>query len=91
MKLTIALLSLLAGANAFAPSTVASSRNVAVNGGKDELVILAEKANPIVKFYDPLNLADGDFWGWGNEQTIGWWVLEFILFSHHLISCLSIS
>jgi len=72
MKLTIALLSLLAGANAFAPSTVASSRNVAVNGGKDELVILAEKANPIVKFYDPLNLADGDFWGWGNEQTIGW-------------------
>ena len=28
-------------------------------------------ANPIVKFYDPLNLAEADFWGQGNEATIG--------------------
>jgi len=72
MKYSIALLSLLSGANAFVPNTVSNSRNVAVQGGKDELVTIAEKANPFVKFYDPLNLADKDFWGWGNEATIGW-------------------
>lgn len=30
------------------------------------------KANPTVKYYDPLNLADQDFWGKGNEATIAW-------------------
>merc|ERR1712167_516676 len=28
--------------------------------------------NPVVGFYDPLGLADADFWGRGNEYTIGW-------------------
>jgi hypothetical protein len=36
------------------------------------IIPVAEKANPFVKFYDPLNLADKDFWGKGNEETIGW-------------------
>jgi len=72
MKFSIALLSLVTGASAFVPNTVGSSRNVAVQGGKDELIAVAEKANPFVKFYDPLNLADKDFWGKGNEETIGW-------------------
>jgi len=67
MKFSIALLSLVTGASAFVPNTVGSSRNVAVQGGKDELIAVAEKANPFVKFYDPLNLADKDFWGKGNE------------------------
>merc|ERR1719384_2173250 len=71
MKLTIALVSLLSGANAFAPNAAGSSRNVALNEGKSDLVAIAEKANPFVKFYDPLSLADKDFWGWGNEATIG--------------------
>merc|ERR1719384_2627916 len=72
MKLTIALVSLLSGANAFAPNAAGSSRNVALNEGKSDLVAIAEKANPFVKFYDPLSLADKDFWGFGNEATIGW-------------------
>eukprot|EP00568_Trieres_chinensis_P005105 CAMPEP_0183298666 /NCGR_PEP_ID=MMETSP0160_2-20130417/5616_1 /TAXON_ID=2839 ORGANISM="Odontella Sinensis, Strain Grunow 1884" /NCGR_SAMPLE_ID=MMETSP0160_2 /ASSEMBLY_ACC=CAM_ASM_000250 /LENGTH=249 /DNA_ID=CAMNT_0025460761 /DNA_START=1 /DNA_END=750 /DNA_ORIENTATION=- len=69
MKLAIA--ALLAGsAAAFAPAQQAASTS-ALNAGKDDLVAIAEKANPIVKFYDPLNLADADFWGQGNEATIG--------------------
>lgn len=36
-----------------------------------ELVALAERLNPIVKFYDPLNLAEGDFWSQGSEATVG--------------------
>jgi hypothetical protein len=33
---------------------------------------MAKKLNPIVGFYDPLNLAEADFWGAGNEATIGY-------------------
>jgi hypothetical protein len=32
---------------------------------------LAKELNPVVGFYDPLGLADADFWGQGNEATIG--------------------
>eukprot|EP00587_Corethron_hystrix_P010075 CAMPEP_0113309612 /NCGR_PEP_ID=MMETSP0010_2-20120614/7584_1 /TAXON_ID=216773 ORGANISM="Corethron hystrix, Strain 308" /NCGR_SAMPLE_ID=MMETSP0010_2 /ASSEMBLY_ACC=CAM_ASM_000155 /LENGTH=235 /DNA_ID=CAMNT_0000164895 /DNA_START=181 /DNA_END=888 /DNA_ORIENTATION=+ /assembly_acc=CAM_ASM_000155 len=39
--------------------------------GKAGLVADAEKLNPLVKFYDPLGLADAEFWGLSNEQTIG--------------------
>jgi len=46
--------------------TTAMSESVA------DLESLAEKANPIVKFYDPMNLSDADFYGWGSEGTIGW-------------------
>ena len=38
---------------------------------KADLEALAKELNPIVGFYDPLNLADADFWGAGNEATIG--------------------
>jgi hypothetical protein len=32
---------------------------------------LAKKLNPTVGFYDPLNLAEGEFWEQSNEATIG--------------------
>jgi len=32
---------------------------------------LAKKLNPLVGFYDPLNLAEAEFWGTSNEATIG--------------------
>merc|ERR1712086_1233883 len=35
------------------------------------LVDLAKGLNPVINFYDPLNLAEADFWGQGNEATIG--------------------
>ena len=41
-------------------------------GSKEDLIAIAEKANPLIKFYDPMSLADGDFWDMGNDATIGW-------------------
>ncbi len=68
MKLAL-LSSLVAGASAFsAPSSPAS--NTALSAGKADLEALAVKANPKVGFYDPMGLADQDFWGKGNEKTI---------------------
>jgi hypothetical protein len=32
----------------------------------------AKKLNPVVGYWDPLNLADGEFWDQTNEATIGW-------------------
>jgi len=71
MKLTAILLSALAaGASAFVPASVKST-SVATAATKADLEVIAAKANPIVKFYDPLNLAEKDFWGAGNSETIG--------------------
>jgi len=71
MKLAIA--ALLAGsAAAFAPtpaSRVAST--TAVSETVSDLEELAGKLNPIVKFYDPLNLSGQNFWGKSEEETIG--------------------
>ena len=62
--------SLIAGASAF--STPASPAvNTALSAGKADLEAIALKANPNVGFYDPMGLADRDFWGKGNEETIG--------------------
>jgi hypothetical protein len=36
-----------------------------------DLQLAAKKLNPVVGFYDPLNLAEADFWDQGNEATIG--------------------
>jgi len=36
-----------------------------------DLQDLAEKLNPKVGFWDPLNLADQEIWGQGNDATIG--------------------
>jgi len=75
MKLV--LFSLFAAAvSAFAPASpvvhrVTSTRAAVTMNGKAGLVADAEKLNPLVKFYDPLGLADAEFWGLSNEQTIG--------------------
>ena len=65
------LLSLLASASAFAPAPTNSRASVAVQESKADLEALAADLNPIVKFYDPLNLAEAEFWGTTNEETIG--------------------
>ncbi len=70
MKTTI-LTSLVASAAAFAPATTNSRSSVAVHETKADLESLAGELNPIVKFYDPLNLAEAEFWGCTNEETIG--------------------
>lgn len=40
--------------------------------GKAELAALAKEQNPVIGYFDPLGLADKDFWQQGEEATIGW-------------------
>lgn len=71
MKTALLLASIVCSASAFAPASQASTKTAA-SATKADLEAIAQKANPIVKFYDPLNLAEADFYGFGNEATIGW-------------------
>ena len=43
----------------------------ALSETKADLVALAEKSNPVLGYWDPMGLADADFWGQGSEATIG--------------------
>lgn len=54
-----------AAAAVAAPIVAPGSETVA------DLEALAQKLNPVVGFYDPLNLAEAEFWGQSNEATIG--------------------
>jgi hypothetical protein len=38
---------------------------------KGALESLAKEQNPVVGYFDPLNLAEGEFWNQSNEATIG--------------------
>ncbi|GMI36042.1 hypothetical protein TrCOL_g4424 [Triparma columacea] len=69
MKIAI-LATLLAAASAF-QAPLASKSSTALHESKADLEVLAGKLNPLVKFYDPLNLAEAEFWGASNEATIG--------------------
>jgi len=71
MKLrTSIFLSLATGATAFAPAQ-RGSHGLALHEAKADLDKLATALNPTIKYYDPLSLADADFWDQGNEATIG--------------------
>merc|ERR1712100_427312 len=61
-----------------APPTIVAA--LAVGGQSDivprvetpaDLETLAKKLNPVPGFFDPLNLAEAEFWGESNEATIG--------------------
>jgi len=66
---------LFAAASAFAPASPVCHRaatKASMNmDAKADLVVLAEKLNPIVNYYDPIGLADQEFWGLSQDQTIG--------------------
>lgn len=75
MKFAAAILGLAASASAFTspavrPSTVAVPATQ-LHETKADLEDLAKKLNPVLGFYDPLNLAEAEFWGTTNEETIG--------------------
>jgi len=71
MKL-VTLAALMGSTSAFAPAPVSrSASTTAISETKADLQTLAAKANPLVKYFDPLGLADGEFWGTSNESTIG--------------------
>ena len=71
MKTASILLSLAASASAFAPAATNSRVSVAVQETRADLEVLAKELNPNIGFYDPLNLADAEFWGATNEESIG--------------------
>merc|ERR1719420_2342025 len=55
-----------------APSVAATSRAPAANmAAADDLKDFAKELNPVVGYWDPLNLAGADFWDQGNEATVG--------------------
>jgi hypothetical protein len=69
MKLSI-LSIILSSAAAFAPQA-SKSTSVATQAAKDDLIAIAEKSNPVLKYYDPLQLGTTTIWGETNEATIG--------------------
>jgi hypothetical protein len=71
MKIASLALTFAASASAFAPTTENFRASIAIQESKADLEALAGELNPIVKFYDPLNLAEAEFWGTSNEETIG--------------------
>jgi len=73
MKLAVSILGLASTASAFAPSTQTCTAvsQTQLHESKADLEVLAQELNPIVGFYDPLNLAEAEFWGQSNEATIG--------------------
>jgi len=76
MKVSLFTLSALFGsAAAFAPASKSARGNVAVNAepsaALDELKVIAEKSNPVLKFYDPLDLCATPIYDSTPEQTIG--------------------
>jgi len=48
-----------------------NARSSVVMETKADLVALAGELNPVVGFWDPLELSDREFWGTSNEATIG--------------------
>jgi hypothetical protein len=66
--------SLVAGtASAFTSGpTVARKGVTQLRESKADLQELAGKLNPIVKYFDPLGVADAGLWGFSDERTIGW-------------------
>ena len=76
MKSVLAL-TMVASAAAFAPAgSNPASASIATSTQLSEttadLKTMAPKLNPLVGFWDPLQLCEAGFWGLSNEQTVGW-------------------
>ena len=74
MKFFLSALFLASGASAFAPANqakFATSLNSEATSSLDDLKSFSSELNPIVKYYDPLNLVDVDIYGMGQDASIG--------------------
>lgn len=71
MKLSLTLSALFASAAAFVPTSTPGRGSVAVKAGIDDLKVIAKKANPLVNFYDPLDLSSSTIFDNTQDQTIG--------------------
>jgi len=86
---SIFVLSLAASAAAFAPTPTSNFRaTVAVQETRADLETLAKELNPNIGFYDPLNLADAEFWGCTNEESIGFLRQAEIKYVFIVITCI---
>lgn len=71
MKLFLSA-ALLASASAFTTLDSSVRGTTQLAESKADLEALAEKLNPIVKYYDPFSVADNKLWTLDGEATIGW-------------------
>jgi len=61
----------VASVSAFAPTSLSARPSVAVSETIKDLEVLAAKANPVIKFYDPLQLSTTTIFNDSEEATIG--------------------
>jgi len=72
------MLSLSVACPSFVPAPVPAHMPAASRVGEvrmetvGDLKTLADKLNPAVGFWDPIGLAEAEFWDYNNEETIGW-------------------
>mmetsp|Transcript_16150 Transcript_16150/g.24394 ORF Transcript_16150/g.24394 Transcript_16150/m.24394 type:complete len:243 (-) Transcript_16150:224-952(-) len=69
MKVAVALSLLIGSSVAFAPAQT-GRQSTAKSAALDDLKSLAEKSNPVLKFYDPLELSSISIWGNTVDQSI---------------------
>jgi len=62
----------MAFAPVFAPGAAVAPRASVSMETVSDLKSLAMELNPVVGYWDPLKLAEQDFWGQGEEATVGW-------------------
>jgi len=68
----LAVFTIFAGSvAAFAPASL-ERQSVSLNSGMDDLKTIANQANPVVNFYDPLELSSQLFWEEDNDASIAW-------------------
>lgn len=67
---TAVFFSILGAASAFAPA-MQTGASVQLSESKADLADVAAKLNPIINFWDPIGLSDGNFYELGEEGTIG--------------------
>jgi|EP00979_Chaetoceros_neogracilis_P015055 hypothetical protein len=70
MKFVLPALLFASGASAFAPASQGKVMT-SLNDGKADLDALAKELNPIIPYFDPLQLADLDIYDMGQDATIG--------------------
>merc|ERR1712087_476980 len=78
-KISMMFLAMAVDAYAFMPKTPSqvvphsTGRSVApAMETLDDLKVLAKSQNPVIGYFDPLELAQKEFWDQSNEATIGW-------------------
>mmetsp|Transcript_18849 Transcript_18849/g.60901 ORF Transcript_18849/g.60901 Transcript_18849/m.60901 type:complete len:247 (-) Transcript_18849:244-984(-) len=72
MKIALLLLSLSSAALAFVGPSSAPKAATSMAETKEDLADLAVDLNPVIGFWDPLGCLNFEFWGLGNEGTIGY-------------------